>query len=109
MLIKILKKDFSQFIKDQSSIKNINTLIKYMDKKHKILTLEENISALNKFDELETNEINQKIKLYDFLDFIIINQNNLKDSLLMKTMLRLMIANNLYDFSYWKMLLINDI
>jgi hypothetical protein len=104
MLIKILKKDFSQFIKDQSSIKNINTLIKYMDKKHKILTLEENISALNKFEELETNEINQKIKLYDFLDFIIINQNNLKDSLLMKTILRLMIANNLYDFSYWKMI-----
>jgi hypothetical protein len=104
MLIKTLKKQFTQFMKEQNSIKNINSLIKYMDKNYNKLSLEDNISALNKFEELETNEINQKIKLYDFLDYIIINQNNLKDTLLMKTMLRLMIANNLYDFSYWKMI-----
>ena len=53
-----------------------------------------------------------EIKLYDFLDYIILKENNLKDPLLLKTMLRLMIANNLYDFSYWKMIqeiLINNL
>lgn len=105
MLLKnLLKKNFTQFIKDQSQLKNVNSLILYMEKNHNNLSIEENISALNKFEELEANEINGKIKLYDFLDYIIINQKNLNDPLLLKTMLRIMIANNLYDNCYWKMI-----
>lgn len=101
MLIKTIKRNFSNFIKAQSNIKNINSLIKYMHKNFENFSTEDYISAMNKFQELETNEINPKIKLYDFLDYVIQDPKNLKDTLYLKTMMRIMIGNGLHDRCYW--------
>lgn len=104
MLIKTIKRNFSNFIKAQSNIKNINSLIKYMHKNFESFSTEDYISAMNKFQELELNEINPKIKLYDFLDYILHNPKNLKDTLYLKTMIRVMIGNGLHDKCYWDMI-----
>lgn len=104
MLIKILKKNFSSFIKAQANIKNINSLIKYIHKNHESFSNEDFISAMNKFQELEPNEINPKIKLYDFLDYVLLDQNKLKDNLYLKTVIRIMIGNGLHDKCYWDLI-----
>ncbi len=98
------KRQFSKFISAQSNIKNINSLIKYMNKHNENFSIEDFISAMNKFQELESNETNPKIKLYDFLDYILLNKKNLKDNLYLKTMIRIMIGNNLHDKCYWDLI-----
>jgi len=104
MLFKKIKRNFSNFIKAQANIKNINSLIKYMNKNFENLSTEDYISAMNKFQELESNEINPKIKLYDFLDYVLQDQKNLKDTMYLKTMMRIMIGNILHDKCYWNLI-----
>ncbi len=91
-------------MKSQANIKNINSLIIYIHKNFEYLSIEDYISAMNKFQELESNEINPKIKLYDFLDYVIQDPKNLKDTLYLKTMMRIMIGNGLHDKCYWDLI-----
>ena len=101
-MFKFVTKNFSVFTKTQNSLKSINSLNKFMMKNYESLTTDDKISAINKFHELEPNDPNSKIKLYDFLDYILVDEKAMSDNALLKTIMQVMLSVQLYDSIYWE-------
>jgi hypothetical protein len=100
MIIQKCLKPFCTLSKN-TKIKNLNTLINFVRSNYETLTNEELASGLNKFQEYEQLEPNAKLKLYDYMDYILIDKNRLSDVNLLKSMMRVMIALQLHDDLYW--------
>jgi hypothetical protein len=98
-MIKCIKKFCS--ISKNSKIKNLNTLMKFVSNNYENLTNEELITGLNKFQEFDSIEPNAKLKLYDYMDYILYNDNKLSDKVLLKTIMRVMISLQIHDALYW--------
>jgi hypothetical protein len=99
MIIKCLKTFCT--ISKNSKIKNLNTLINFVRSNYETLTNEEFITGLIKFQEYEQLEPNARLKLYDYMDYILHDENRLNDINLLKTIMRVMIALQVHDHLYW--------
>jgi hypothetical protein len=99
MIVKCLKTFCS--ISKNSKIKNLNTLINFTRNNFEAFTNEEFIAGLNKFQEFEQLEPNAKLKLYNYMDYILYDEARLYDITLLKTLMRVMLSLQLYDSLYW--------
>ena len=98
----LLFRKFSTFIKNHDKITNLNTLNKLVSKNFEKMTKDEFIITLNKFQEFESKDPNNKIKLYDLLDYIIYDEKKFADNTFLKTIMRSMLTVQMYDKPYWE-------